>query len=111
MVIEGDLMLEQRRCTGRLGIVQRQNVIPHRPVSSIWRNYYTTRSYIHMMQHTFNRPDLARREALKALGRTLAAWGKGLRYGSTFARYQVRGVWDGYRGRLGLRVKPVIKLK
>jgi hypothetical protein len=59
-----------------------------------------------MMKHTFHRPDLARREAFKALGRSLFAWIKGPKYGLEFSLLQARGVWDGYRGRLGRTVMP-----
>lgn len=106
LLIDGKLMLECRKRYGRLNRKLTHSVVPRRSYNSIWRNYYTTRTYIFMMQHTFHRPDLARREALKAFGRSLFAWVKGPKYGAEFSLLQARGVWDGYRGRLGRTVMP-----
>jgi hypothetical protein len=62
------------------------------------------------MRRTFARPDLARREAARALARSLTAWGRGPGYGLRFGALQLRGVVDGYRGRLGRTVPPQPKV-
>jgi GT2 family glycosyltransferase len=108
--IEGQLMRQYRELTGKLGLRAVRSPIPRRPRSALWRTYYTTRNYIHMMRSTFQRPDLARRQTGKVLVRSLAAWRKGVGYGADHARFQVRALADGWRGRLGPVVRPQTKV-
>lgn len=109
LYVDGDLMREYRRQAGRLNLQRRRSLVPRRSYDNIWRNYYTTRNYLYMMHHTFRRPDLVRRELAKISLRTLAAWVRGPRYGARFLRFQIMGIVDGYRGRLGPRVEPTLK--
>ena len=109
LVIDGDLMHTYREINDRLGRNGSRSALPRRPFDSVWRSYYTTRNYIFMMRHTFGRPDLARREALKALGRITASLARGPRYGARFIPLQLRGVLDGYRGHMGPTVLPLAK--
>jgi hypothetical protein len=74
-----------------------------------WRRYYVTRNYIAEMRRTFDRPDVARREVVRALGRSAAAWRHGAHHGVEFTRFQTRAVLDGYRGRPGRTVEPIPK--
>jgi GT2 family glycosyltransferase len=109
LLIDGDLMRTYRELAGRLDLEIRRAHIPATPPSAFWRRYYVTRNYIFMMRRTFGRPDLARREAVKALARALSAWLRGPRYGLGFARHQLRGVVDGYLSRMGRTLTPVAK--
>ena len=67
LMIDGDLMREHRDLAGRLELHRQRRLIPNDPVSGVWRRYYVTRNYIYRMRESFDRPDLARREALRAL--------------------------------------------
>lgn len=109
LLVDGGLMYQHRSGSGRLGITVHRSAQPRRQRSAIWRNYYTTRNYIAMMQTTFGRPDLARREAVRALGRSVASWSRGPGYGMEFTRLQVKAVIDGFAVRLGQRVPPRAK--
>lgn len=106
LLVDGNLMHEHRSRAGRLNLELKQSLLPSRSYDSIWRNYYTTRSYIFMMTQIFQRSDLARRETLKAMGRILMSWKRGIKYGAAFTGYQLRGVVDGYLGRMGRTVSP-----
>ena len=100
-------MREHRTDTGRIGYRKpRAPIHATRPCADIWRRYYVTRNYIFCMRTTFRRPDLARREAARALGRSLYAWTRGPRYGYAYSRMALRGVRDGYTGRMGRTVLP-----
>jgi len=109
LAVDGELMYRYRELAGRLALRRRRTWIPQIPSRALWRRYYSTRNYIFMMRNTFGRPDLARREALKSLARTVTAWGRGPRYGAAFAGFQLRGILDAYRGRMGRVVAPRIK--
>lgn len=106
IVVDGDLMREYRRLAGRLGHRRRRSPGRKVPEPALWRRYYTTRNYLHMMLRTFDRSDLARREAAKALARSAASWLRGPVHGWRFTRAQLAGVRDGFRGRLGRTVEP-----
>ena len=105
-LVNGDLMRLYRTKAGRLNLKRRQSPIPHHTYQSIWRQYYSTRNYIFVMNKTFQRPNLARREALKAVGRTFFSWRRGPKYGFAFTNLQLRGVLDGYLSRMGRTVMP-----
>ena len=109
LMADGDLMREYRAAVNHIGWNRERAWLPREPYHAIWRRYYVTRNYIFRMSRTFDRPDLARREARKALLRSAAAWGHGPRYGWRYGNLQLRGVLDGYRGRLGRTVDPVTK--
>lgn len=106
LLVDGPLMREYRRLAGRLGHRARRRPGRRYPPHALWRRYYTTRNYIHLMRTTFGRSDLARREMAKALARCVAAWGGGPSYGWRFTRVQLAGVRDGLRGRMGRTLEP-----
>jgi glycosyltransferase involved in cell wall biosynthesis len=106
VMIDGDLMREYRQRAGRMNVVIRPSLVPRHGYDSIWRRYYVTRNYIFAMTKLFQQPRLARREARKALLRSVASWKRGPRYAMRFNHLQLRAVVDGYRGRLGRTVAP-----
>ena len=106
ILVNGDLMAEYRRLSGRLGLSARPRPRGRRRRRDLWRRYYATRNYVHLMRQTFGRPDLARREAVKAVARSLASWTHGPAYGWHFTRTQLAAVRDGFAGRLGRTVEP-----
>ena len=108
LFIDGELMQECRR---RSRLVNRSTCRPLRPYyrqHTLWRRYYSTRNYIFAMK-TFERPDLARNELFKAIGRALLSFGHGPKFGCAFTVLQLRGVLDGYLGRMGRTIVPVAK--
>ena len=107
--IDGDLHRRYRELAGRLDLDRSRALVPGDPVSGVWRRYYVTRNYINMMRGPLERPDLARRQAGRAVLQSATAWRRGPRYGATYSSMQLRGVVDGYRGRLGRTVLPVAK--
>jgi glycosyltransferase involved in cell wall biosynthesis len=108
--VDGELHRETRVLAKRIDLEPgRRALVPRDPYSGIWRRYYVTRNYIFRMTRTFQRPDLARRQALRALGQSVGSWRRGPRYGLRYTTLQVRGIFDGYRGRLGRRIEPMAK--
>jgi glycosyltransferase involved in cell wall biosynthesis len=109
LLADGDLWADTREAKARQGMPRRGPVYRHFQRPPAWRGYYTTRNYVAEMRRTFSRPDLARREIVRAAARSAAAWLRGPRYGMAVTRLQSRAVLDGYRGRLGRTVEPVPK--
>lgn len=101
ILVDGEALLERRRAAGRLGFVPRRSPVPRGVPDDLPRLYYATRNPVFALRTTFGRPDLARRQALRAVVRSLAAFRRGPRYGLATARALLTGVWHGYRGRLG----------
>ena len=109
LMIAGTLLREYRTQHNRLDFERSRSLRPRDAYGSIWRRYYVTRNYIYEMRNAFDRPDLARRQAVLALARAVASWSRGARYGARYSNLQLRGVLDGYRGRLGRTVPPRAK--
>ncbi len=110
IMVDGDGLLSLRASGDRLDLVaQRKTLVARNPYHSLWRRYYVTRNYIYAMRHTFDEPRLARRMALKSSLQSILSFGRGLRYGWRYATMQLRGIVDGYRGRLGPTIAPVAK--
>ncbi len=109
LLIDGDLHRRSRELAGRLDLHRSRRFVPADPASGVWRRYYVTRNYIFRMRRSFDRPDLARREATRALGRSVGSWARGPRYGALYSAMQIRGIADGYRGKLGRVVEPRAK--
>lgn len=107
--VDGDLLFEYRTLAGRLGATPRRRAVTPLSRGQIWRQYYHTRNTIHLMRRTFDHPQLARREAVRALARALLSFRRGLGFGARFAVLQLRGVIDGYRDRMGRTVEPTVK--
>jgi GT2 family glycosyltransferase len=108
VLVDGAMMRECRERAGRLDWRPSRSKRPALSPHTIWRRYYSTRNYIFAMR-TFERPDLARKESLKAVARAVLSWGRGPRFGSAFTILQLRGVVDGYRGCMGRTVVPAPK--
>jgi GT2 family glycosyltransferase len=105
-LVDGDYMRERRTAMKRMNLHRPRAWVPDYPRHRVWQRYYRTRNYIYMMRTTFGRPDLAWREVLKAGGRTVMSWARGPKYGSEFTLLQLRGIIDGFRGRMGRTVVP-----
>jgi GT2 family glycosyltransferase len=109
LMIDGDLAHQFRAAAGRLDLHRRRSWRPQDPYHAVWRRYYVTRNYIHYMRLHLGRPDLARREAARTMGRAVSSWARGPAYGARYTVLALRGIVDGYSGRLGRRVEPVAK--
>jgi len=109
LLVDGAMMLEQRARNGRLNFVRRRSPYPRHSFDTIWRQYYSTRNYIFAMTRTLQHPELARREFGKALARSSCSWRRGPAFGLAFTRLQLRGVIDGYLGRMGRTILPAAK--
>lgn len=101
ILCDGDLMRERRQRAGRMGYQPSRSALPREARAALPRSYYTARNYIYLMRVTFERPDLARREAARLLVKSLASWLRGPGFGLACTRTYLRALWDGYRGSLG----------
>ncbi len=109
LLVDGDLMMRCRTRWGRLDLKDPRPGLPRSSYDALWRRYYSTRNYIFSMHRTFGRPDLARREAFKAIGRACMSGGRGPKYGSAFTVLELRAILDGYLGQMGRTVTPTPK--
>lgn len=105
LLVDGSLMKQLRSHWKRTGPVRRR-IVPVVPVHAHWREYYGIRNYIWAMRERFGRSDLALRGAARGLAKSTASWLRGPRYGWSYSRLTLRGILDGYTGRLGVTVVP-----
>jgi GT2 family glycosyltransferase len=110
IVVSGESMHRAREAHHRLGQeAVRRTVVATDPYHALWRRYYVTRNYIYPMRREFAEPRRARRMALKSAVQAVLAFGRGPSYGRRYSSMQLKGIIDGYRGRLGRTVPPVAK--
>lgn len=110
VVVNGEALHAARAKADRLGLTaERRTLVATDPFHALWRRYYVTRNYIHTMRTCFDEPRLARRMALKSVVQSVLSFGRGPRYGGRYSAMQLRGVVDGYRGRMGRTIPPVTK--
>lgn len=109
ILADGDLYRRYRTLAGRMNLAPQRKLLRPQPVGAVWRQYYDTRNYIYIAQRVLGRNDLAAREAGRATARAMLSWRHGLREGFAVSVFQMRGVLDGLRGRMGSRVTPVAK--
>lgn len=55
LLVDGELMRRYGELAGRLGHVRRREAARRYPHSTLWRRYYATRNYVHLMLRTFGR--------------------------------------------------------
>ncbi len=107
LFVPGDLWYEHRHLHGRLG--WKKPLVPPQGDRIAWRQYYSTRNYIHMMLRTFGRPDLAARYVVRSFGAVGLAFVLDPSNAIALTRVRVRGILDAYSGKLGRTVAPVQK--
>lgn len=106
---DADLHRTYREISGRSELQAQSRWEKVKARRSPWRQYYSTRNYIYFMRRCAGRPDLARREILKALLRVFTSLTRGVGYSYRFSKLQLMAVRDGYRDRLGRTVSPESK--
>jgi GT2 family glycosyltransferase len=111
IVVDGDLWAEANVVKAQRGFTTQGPMRRHLNRPDAWTAYYSTRNYIAEMRRTLGRPDLARREVVRAAARAAVAWLGGPRRGAQATRLQARAVLDGYRNRLGRTIDPVPKAR
>lgn len=109
-LVAGEALYESRVRANRLNLqATRRTKVATDPDHALWRRYYVTRNYIHTMRHELESPRLAHRMAAKAMVQSGLSFGRGFRYGSRYSALQLRGIVDGYRGKLGRTIQPKAK--
>lgn len=108
ILADGDLFHRYREAAGRLKLEPRRRTQLSWLGRTSWRQYYSTRNYIHIMRQQ-RRNDLVFREVIRSLARATASFRGGFDQGSRFTRLQLAAVIDGYLGKLGKQVSPVAK--
>lgn len=87
LLADSDAMLAARKRAGILGIRSYPGRASWR-AQSLWRTCYLVRNYIYLMTRVFEKPRLAYLQTIAG------------------TRYQLRGIADGFAGKMGRRVSP-----
>lgn len=107
LVVSGEDVLALRRYYGFINKPRRRRVF--RPLSGVWRDYYSYRNSIYIHREVLGRPLHALRTAARAVGKAIVSYRNGWNYGSQTSRLLVRAAWDGLRGTMGQQIQPVAK--
>lgn len=108
LLVDRERMKAARISAGRFGRKIKTSSIG-RPTASLWRNYYGTRNYIYLMRKSFRRPDLAARQIINEMAKSLFSFRRGVKYGVAFSHMSLLGVAHGLVGKMGKTIEPQSK--
>jgi GT2 family glycosyltransferase len=108
VVVSRELFRAYRGASGRFGRAARP---PHivAPPTALWRRYYSTRNLIYILAWKERSVVGAMHVSARALGKAAEGFARGREYGCLNSRMEIRGLVDGWLGRMGRRVDPVAK--
>ena len=107
IITSGDLHLKHRKLAGRLNFKKNTNF--KRSIHSIWREYYSVRSLIHILLHN-EKSLLATVTCIsRNLIKSFVVFKYGMYYGKKSSRMILLGLFDGIFKRMGMRISPVPK--
>lgn len=90
---------------GRMGLRERApHVLPK--ASVLWRRYYSTRNLIYMLHKNENKINAALNVSIRAVGKMISGFRKGWNYGFQNAIMEIKAIYHGWTGQMGLRVLP-----
>ncbi|MBS4066436.1 MAG: glycosyltransferase [Chitinophagaceae bacterium] len=94
-----------RLLKGRMGLTERpKHVLPK--TSVLWRRYYSTRNLIYMLNSNEKKIIAALNVSMRSFGKMLSGFRKGWSYGVLNALMEIKGIYHGWTGQMGLRVLP-----
>jgi GT2 family glycosyltransferase len=107
IMVSGELHLRHRELAGRIGL---KKVIYHRKkMSSVWREYYSTRSLMKILLYRERNMPAAIRYFVKTVVKSFFVFGYGLSYGSLNFFYLWLGLIHGVFNKKGQYIQPVAK--
>jgi hypothetical protein len=104
--VSGDEIYRHRLLHGRLGLIKKYKV---KSKESLWREYYSTRNLIHILL----RKEHSHKGVLSISLRTIAKMLYGFKFGYEYGRlnfyFLSKGLYDGFRNRMGMTITPIPK--
>jgi GT2 family glycosyltransferase len=107
ILVSGELHLRHRELAGRIGL---KRAIYHRKkMSSVWREYYSTRSLMKILLYRERNATAALRYFFKTAFKSVFVFGYGFSYGSLNFLYLWLGLFHGIINKKGQYIQPVAK--
>lgn len=105
VIVNRSVFKAYRTLKGRMGFNSRAAaVLPKKSV--LWRRYYSTRNLIFLLTKSDRNLSGALHVSIRGLAKALAGFRKGIDYGMANAKMELRGILDGWKGKMGLTVLP-----
>lgn len=104
LLIDGYLHKELRVLKGRIGY--KSPLYNKKPVNSLWREYYSTRTVLFLSKRKKTLNLFALFFLIKILVKSIYLFSYGFSYGMKNMKYTFRGYIDGMLGRMGMRIMP-----
>lgn len=99
--IVGELLFRYREANQKLGLNKTPSLISKRSINHLHREYYSYRNAIFLMSNTFHRNDLAIRYVIRAVGKMLFGFLKGIKFGTKNFKLLYRAIIHGLTGKMG----------
>ena len=104
--VSGDEIYRHRLLHGRLGLIKKYKL---KSKESLWREYYSTRNLIYILL----RKEYSYEGVLNISMRTIAKMFYGFKFGYEYGRlnsyFLSKGLYDGFRNRMGMIISPIPK--
>jgi GT2 family glycosyltransferase len=107
ILTSGELHYQHRLSTGRLNLDKIE--YQKKSESILWREYYSVRNLLHILIHQQFTLLGIFRFLLRNISKCIFVFKYGFKYGRKFNYMILKGLFDGFLGRMGMRILPNIK--
>lgn len=107
ILVSGELHLRHRELAGRIGL--KRSIYQRKKMSSVWREYYSTRSLMKILLYREQNILAALRYFFKTIIKSVYVFGYGFSYGSINFLYLWLGLIHGILNKKGQFIQPVAK--
>ncbi|MCX6171899.1 MAG: glycosyltransferase [Flavobacterium sp.] len=104
--VSGDEIYRHRLLHGRLDLIKKYKV---KSIDSLWREYYSTRNIIYILLRKEKAYSALAYITLRTCLKMFYMFRFGLKYGKLNFHYLSKGLYDGYRNRMGMTILPISK--
>ena len=107
ILVSGELHLRHRELAGRIGL--KRAIYQRKKMSSVWREYYSTRSLMKILLYRERNISASLRYFLKTILKSVYVFGYGISYGSINFLYLWLGLIHGIANKKGQYIQPIAK--
>ena len=104
--VSGDEIYRHRLLHGRLDLIKKYKV---KSIDSLWREYYSTRNIIYILLRKEKAYSAVAYITLRTFLKMFNVFRYGFVYGKLNFYYLSKGLYDGYRNRMGMTILPISK--
>ena len=106
IIVPANEIYRHRLLHGRLNLVKKYKV---KSIDSLWREYYSTRNSIHILLRKEKLYKAVINISIRTLAKMVYGYKFGYKYGKLNFYFLSKGLYDGFRNRMGMTIVPIPK--